>query len=247
MSSPSVLIIGAGMSGVAAASELARAQPDARITLIEARDRPGGRMHLTLMEPNLLSPEQRAALGDPRAVVQLGANWIHGMYAEKNPLFAIAQQLQLELFKTSSDDEPGDDVILFDRGGGDDANESLAPLVAVSDEEYKRVLKRYEWMVEHLADAIESAAAVDESASERTSLEQAMRYVSFISFTSPVRITRHHAAALDLMILFLRGARLLRPPQGRSRRQRGLRRARSRCVQRAREAVHSLVPRSLGD
>ena len=75
------------MSGVAAAAELARARPDARITLIEARDRAGGRMHQTLMEPNLISLEQRAALGNPRCVVQLGANWIHGMYAEKNPLF----------------------------------------------------------------------------------------------------------------------------------------------------------------
>ena len=174
---PSVLIIGAGMSGVAAAAELARARPDARITLIEARDRAGGRMHQTLMEPNLISLEQRAALGNPRCVVQLGANWIHGMYAEKNPLFAIALQLQLELFKTSSDDEPGDDVILFDRGGGDgDESESSEPFAVVPDEVYQRVLKRYEWMVEHLADTIEAAAAVDEPASERTSLEQAMRY-----------------------------------------------------------------------
>jgi monoamine oxidase len=198
-SPPSVLIIGAGMSGVAAAAELARACPDVRITLIEARDRAGGRMHQTLMEPNLISLEQRAALGNPHAVVQLGANWIHGMYAEKNPLFAIAQQLHLELFKTSSDDEPGDDVILFDRGGGGDgdASESSASLVAVPDEEYRRVLKRYEWMVEHLADTIEAAAAVDEPASERTSLEQAMRYVMRHLLDQDASLGHHFLSVLN--------------------------------------------------
>ena len=59
----SVLIIGAGAAGLAAAQRLARA--GVRVTILEARERLGGRIH-TLRDPRLPIP------------VELGAEFVHG-------------------------------------------------------------------------------------------------------------------------------------------------------------------------
>lgn len=91
--------------------------------------------------------------------IQLGANWIHGMEAATNPMFEVAQKLGLELHQTSSDDDPGDDVILFDSG---DASTSIAGLKGsdkevsgvaynlVSKEDYHESISRYEWIKEYV-------------------------------------------------------------------------------------------------
>jgi monoamine oxidase len=60
---PDVIIIGAGASGISAATALARA--GLSITLLEARDRIGGRI-CTLQDPKLHAP------------IELGAEFIHG-------------------------------------------------------------------------------------------------------------------------------------------------------------------------
>lgn len=61
---------------------------------------------------NLVSPA--AASDDSSISVGLGANWLHGLNSEVNPLYMVAvEKLGLPCMVTSSDDEPGDDVVLF--------------------------------------------------------------------------------------------------------------------------------------
>lgn len=73
-----VIIIGAGIAGLACARELERAQVDAIV--LEARDRIGGRIWTD------------DSLGVP---VDLGASWIHGHW--RNPLMKLARKHDLEV------------------------------------------------------------------------------------------------------------------------------------------------------
>lgn len=75
MSAPKVLVLGAGMAGLGAARVLA--DGGAKVTVIEARDRIGGRTHTSHLWPDL--------------PVDMGASWIHGVTG--NPLTAIADQI----------------------------------------------------------------------------------------------------------------------------------------------------------
>lgn len=76
---PSVLIIGAGMAGAAAAHHLHQA--GWQVTVLEARNRPGGRMH---------------TFHDWGVPLELGANWIHGLDLPANPLGQMARAAGLE-------------------------------------------------------------------------------------------------------------------------------------------------------
>jgi len=67
MQDPTVIIIGAGVSGLAAACELARA--GLRVCILEARERIGGRV-FTIQDPALDTP------------IELGAEFIHGQPPE---------------------------------------------------------------------------------------------------------------------------------------------------------------------
>ena len=63
----SALVIGAGLAGLAAARRLANA--GVHVTVLEARDRLGGRVH-TIHDPRLTMP------------IELGADFIHGVPEE---------------------------------------------------------------------------------------------------------------------------------------------------------------------
>lgn len=78
-----VLVLGAGMAGLGAARVLADA--GAQVTVIEARDRIGGRTHTSHLWPDL--------------PMDMGASWIHG--TRGNPLVALARDLGLTMTATS--------------------------------------------------------------------------------------------------------------------------------------------------
>ncbi|XP_073022142.1 polyamine oxidase 2-like isoform X1 [Primulina eburnea] len=102
--SPSVIVIGAGFSGIAAA----RALHDAsfQVIVLESRDRIGGRVRTDY------------SLGFP---VDLGASWLHGVCNE-NPLAPLIGRLGLPLYRTSEDnsvlyDHDLESYALFDMEG----------------------------------------------------------------------------------------------------------------------------------
>ncbi len=79
-----VVVIGAGIAGLGAARALVeRGHP---VTVVEARDRVGGRIHTSTIGSQ---------------PVDLGASWIHGI--DGNPLVALAEQAGAERFATDDD------------------------------------------------------------------------------------------------------------------------------------------------
>src|SRR5205085_594642 len=81
-SSVDVAIIGAGAAGLGAAHALK--DSGLSVTVLEARDRVGGRAHTILAAPDI--------------VFDLGCGWLHS--ADKNSFVEIARQLDFEIDKT---------------------------------------------------------------------------------------------------------------------------------------------------
>lgn len=77
-----ILVIGAGIAGLAAARELARHHLD--VTILEARDRIGGRVWTDRSWPD--------------AALDLGASWIHGVVG--NPIADLARQFDAPTMPT---------------------------------------------------------------------------------------------------------------------------------------------------
>ncbi|MCU0828952.1 MAG: FAD-dependent oxidoreductase [Tabrizicola sp.] len=80
-----IVVIGAGLAGLSAARDLQAAGHD--VTVIEARDRIGGRIHTSRVWPDL--------------PMDLGASWIHG--TKGNPLTALADEAGARRTATSYD------------------------------------------------------------------------------------------------------------------------------------------------
>eukprot|EP01018_Ginkgo_biloba_P036701 Gb_40435 [translate_table: standard] len=88
---PSVIVIGAGIAGLAAARALRNAS--FKVIVLESRDRIGGRVYTDY------------SFGFP---VDMGASWLHGA-CQRNPLAPVIGRLGLPLYRTS-----GDNSVLFD-------------------------------------------------------------------------------------------------------------------------------------
>lgn len=136
-----IIIVGAGISGIAAARKLH--QVGFNPLILEAKDRIGGRISYEYLYKNLLKGNNDAISRNEKIAVQLGANWIHGL-SEDNIIFRTAKKLELNLHVTSSDDEPGSDVLLFDI----DENNVFE---AISSTEYENLLLRYKWIQDHMS------------------------------------------------------------------------------------------------
>ena len=91
-----VVIIGAGVAGLAAAKEL---EADGRFDLVilEARERVGGRIH-TLELPQCTDRLGRVL---PACSVDLGASYIHGC-DDRHPVYKIAKELEIRCDSSSS-------------------------------------------------------------------------------------------------------------------------------------------------
>lgn len=85
-SSADVIVIGAGVSGLAAARHLA--DNGRRVTILEGRDRIGGRVWTSTLWPD--------------TPLDLGASWIHGI--DGNPVYDIARQINAPTTVTDGDD-----------------------------------------------------------------------------------------------------------------------------------------------
>ncbi|MGL4423897.1 MAG: flavin monoamine oxidase family protein [Gemmataceae bacterium] len=81
---PKVLVIGAGVSGLACAAQLAAA--GVAVTVLEARDRIGGRVWTD------------RSLGMP---IDLGASWIHGQ--KGNPITELAEKARVKTVESDAD------------------------------------------------------------------------------------------------------------------------------------------------
>ena len=95
-----VLVIGAGIAGLAAAHALTSS--DQRCVVLEARDRVGGRIWTSRRWPDL--------------PVDLGASWIHG--TDRNPIFDEANRFGIAttVFDVGSFDGTGSSVYYSDNG-----------------------------------------------------------------------------------------------------------------------------------
>lgn len=124
---PSVIVIGGGISGVAAAHFLANAS--FKVLLLESRDRLGGRIHTDY------------SFGCP---VDMGASWLHGVCNE-NPLAPLIRSLGLKLYRTS-----GDNSVIYDhdleslRLFAKDGQQIHQQMVVEVGEIFKRILMETE-------------------------------------------------------------------------------------------------------
>ncbi|KAF9389791.1 hypothetical protein CPB97_010621 [Podila verticillata] len=99
--SKTVIIVGAGVAGLAAADALAK-HPSFHVTLLEARDRIGGRVFTqrNTIDPTLPS-NARIPVSCHSVPIDVGASWIHGV-DNSNPLLQLTKEGHCEYVHTDS-------------------------------------------------------------------------------------------------------------------------------------------------
>lgn len=152
-----VVIVGAGPAGIGAARLLNRIGIET--TILEATDRIGGRVRSTVLPNNLQSQrvyadheEGKEEIEQDSCTVHLGANWIHGL-DEFNPMYCVAKKLGLTLHETSSDDEPGEDVLIMDK--------TELGYVELPKESFNSALERYDWVRDYLFEIEDGLDEID--------------------------------------------------------------------------------------
>ena len=132
-SQASILIIGAGIAGLAAARELQ--SQGFKVTVLEGRDRTGGRIHTD------------RSLGFS---ADLGASWIHGITG--NPITKLARDFQVRIAATNYDN-----ITIYGQDGkslGDKEIEKAESL-------YEEIISRAKGLRKNLAKDISIAEAVE--------------------------------------------------------------------------------------
>lgn len=118
--SPQILVLGAGIAGLAAAKTLK--QQGYEVLVLEGRERVGGRIHTSRLWSQY--------------PVDLGASWIHG--DQDNPITALANQIKATRVSTSYDsNQLHIDPVLIKQGLDDYEEDKIAGLV-------KKALKKAE-------------------------------------------------------------------------------------------------------
>lgn len=107
-----VLILGGGMTGIAAAHHLYHDSKISNFLIVEARHELGGRV-------------QNGRIGDMQ--IELGANWIEGL--GENPIWKLAQK-----FKVDNVLSVWEDIDYFNGGGWDGENGPLQNAVTQYEE-----------------------------------------------------------------------------------------------------------------
>lgn len=146
-----VLVIGAGMSGLAAASELKKRNYD--VIVLEARDRIGGRVWTS------------NALGTP---LDLGGSWIHGING--NPLSALADKVGAKRVRTDYES-----MTLYDTDGSE-LSDKVADEIDEAFEELEEQITRWQ---DELDNDISLQAAVDKYLSNKRLSKDAMRRLTY--------------------------------------------------------------------
>ncbi|KAG0369722.1 hypothetical protein BGZ54_009069 [Gamsiella multidivaricata] len=97
-----VIVVGGGIAGIAAAAELSK-NPNIHVTLLEARDRLGGRVqtHRTLI-PASFESSNLVPQGSSAIAFDFGASWVHGL-DPSNPLFPLLKTGLVEYHHTYTD------------------------------------------------------------------------------------------------------------------------------------------------
>lgn len=111
------IVIGSGVSGLAAASQLHNAQKE--VLVLEARNRPGGRVHTTY---------------DWGFSIEMGASWVHGIH--NNPLRPLMDQ-QLTVLNSYDSTNPTGmlrDFALYTHDGTPVSKQSLALFSSLTKE-----------------------------------------------------------------------------------------------------------------
>lgn len=135
-----VLVIGAGIAGLAAAQELQ--QNGFQVTVLEGRDRIGGRIY------------SDRTLGFP---VDLGASWIHGI--TDNPIGNLAREWNIAIKPTDFDN-----ILLYGSNGQLISDEDIDS----SYEIYEKIIERAEALAENAEKDLSLAAAIQQSLKSQT-------------------------------------------------------------------------------
>lgn len=146
-----VLIIGAGIAGLAAAQKLQ--QHGFQVTVLEGRDRLGGRIYTD------------RSLGFP---VDLGASWIHGI--TNNPIGNLARNWHIEIKPTDLDD-----ILLYDSNGKLISNEDIDSSYAL----YEKIRTQAEALAEKSTTDLSLAAAMQQIFKEITLSAQQIQLVQW--------------------------------------------------------------------